>query len=183
MSAKRSTAGGPLRASSPERRSFLGALLGVGTVSVSALLSVPLIRFALHPLLSKTTETSWSDLGSVEELSSIALPIKRVIKVEQRDGWRKMVSEKSVYITKGADGRLRVLSSICPHLGCSIAWDESKGKFVCPCHRGIFAQDGTLLAGPPPRAMDELESKIEDGRLKVRYQYFRQLVPTKEVIG
>jgi hypothetical protein len=31
--------------------------------------------------------------------------------------------------------------------------------------------------------MDELDTRVEDDRLKVRYQYFRQLVPTKEVIG
>jgi hypothetical protein len=28
--------------------------------------------------------------------------------------------------------------------------------------------------------MDTLEAKVEDGTLKVRYQYFRQLVATKE---
>ena len=31
--------------------------------------------------------------------------------------------------------------------------------------------------------MDDLESKVEDGMLKVRYQYFRQLIPTKEVLA
>jgi menaquinol-cytochrome c reductase iron-sulfur subunit len=31
--------------------------------------------------------------------------------------------------------------------------------------------------------MDALESKVEDGILKVRYQYFRQLVPNKEVMA
>jgi hypothetical protein len=31
--------------------------------------------------------------------------------------------------------------------------------------------------------MDTLESKVDDGRLQVRFQYFRQLVATKEVIG
>ena len=36
---------------------------------------------------------------------------------------------------------------------------------------------------PPPRGMDELDAMVEDGRLKVRYQYFRQFVPTKEVIA
>ena len=167
----------------PGRRSFLGVLLGVGAVSVGALLSVPLVRFALHPVLAKTTETAPSDLGAIEEFSSITSPVKRLITVEQRDGWRKIISEKSVYVTKSADGQLRVLSSICPHLGCSIPWNEAKGQFVCPCHVGVFAPDGALIAGPPPRAMDELETKIECGRLKVRYQYFRQLVPAKEVIA
>jgi hypothetical protein len=31
--------------------------------------------------------------------------------------------------------------------------------------------------------MDQLESKVEDGVLKVHYEYFRQLVPDKEVIA
>ncbi len=167
----------------PGRRSFLGMLLGIGAVSVGALLSVPLVRFALHPVLARTTETAWSDLGAIDELSSITSPVKRVITIEQRDGWRKTISKKSVYVTRGADGQLRALSSVCPHLGCSIPWDEKKGQFVCPCHVGAFAADGALISGPPPRAMDEFETTVEDGRFKVRYQYFRQLVPTKEVIG
>jgi hypothetical protein len=31
--------------------------------------------------------------------------------------------------------------------------------------------------------MDELDARIEGGRLQVRYQYFRQLVPTREVLA
>jgi hypothetical protein len=31
--------------------------------------------------------------------------------------------------------------------------------------------------------MDELESKIENGILRVRFQYFRQLVAKKELVG
>jgi hypothetical protein len=31
--------------------------------------------------------------------------------------------------------------------------------------------------------MDDLESRVENGVLKVRYQYFRQLIPTKEVLA
>jgi len=38
------------------RRSFLGVLLALGSVFVGALLSVPLVRFALFPLLRRTTE-------------------------------------------------------------------------------------------------------------------------------
>jgi menaquinol-cytochrome c reductase iron-sulfur subunit len=157
--------------------------MGVGAAGVGAVLSIPLVRFTLHPILAKTTETAWSDLGAAEEFASITTPVKRLIKVEQRDGWRRVISEKSVYVTKSPDGRPRVLSSVCPHLGCAITWNESKTQFVCPCHVGIFAPDGALVSGPPPRAMDELETTVEDGQLKVKYQYFRQLVPTKEVIA
>ena len=165
------------------RRSFLGVLLGFGTVVMGAALSVPLLRVALHPLLSKTTETGWSDLGKAEEFASITAPMKKLITVEQRDGWRKIISQKAVYILPAKDGAPRVLSPICPHLGCSIPWSEAKQGFICPCHNAVFAANGARVAGPAPRAMDDLDCKIEDGVLKVRYQYFRQLIPTKEVLA
>jgi menaquinol-cytochrome c reductase iron-sulfur subunit len=165
------------------RRSFLGVLLGFGAVVVGAALSVPLLRFALHPLLTKTTDVGWSDIGKMEEFASLKAPLKKLITVDQRDGWRKIVSEKAIYILPAKDGVLRVLSPICPHLGCSIPWVEAKQQFICPCHTAIFTLDGTRVSGPAPRPMDDLESKVEEGVLKVRYQYFRQLVPTKEVLA
>src|SRR5207237_9444284 len=95
---------------SVSRRSFLGVLLGFGTVVMGAALSVPLIRFALHPLLTKTTEIGWSDVGKIDEFASLTAPAKRIIKVEQRDAWRQIISEKPVYIVPGKNGSVRVLS-------------------------------------------------------------------------
>jgi quinol---cytochrome c reductase iron-sulfur subunit, bacillus type len=165
------------------RRSFLGVLLGFGTVVMGAALSVPLIRFALHPLLTKTTEIGWSDVGKIDEFAPLTAPAKRVIRVEQRDAWRKIISEKPVYVVPAKNGTVRVLSPVCPHLGCSIPWNETKREFICPCHVAVFAMDGTKISGPAPRSMDDLESKVENGTLKVRYQYFRQLIPTKEAFS
>src|SRR6202022_1495653 len=50
-----------------DRRSFLGALLALGSVFVGALLSVPLIRFALFPLLRRTTDLKSSLVGPRSE--------------------------------------------------------------------------------------------------------------------
>jgi Rieske Fe-S protein len=166
----------------PARRSFFGLLLGAGMASVGGLLSVPLLRFVLHPLLSATTPLAWAEVGDAQELSAATGPVKKLITVEQRDGWRKIVSERAVYVIK-KNGQLSALSSICPHLGCSVAWQGDKDVFLCPCHGGQFAPDGKLLAGPPPRGLDALECKVADGVLKVQYQYFRQLVRDKEVLG
>ena len=165
------------------RRSFLGVLLGFGTVVMGAALSVPLIRFALHPLLTRTTEIGWSDVGKIDEFASLTAPAKRLIKVEQRDAWRRIISEKAIYVLPPKNGTARILSPICPHLGCSVPWNETKQEFICPCHVAVFAMDGTKVSGPAPRSMDDLESKIENGMLKVRYQYFRQLIPTKEPLS
>ena len=165
------------------RRSFLGVLLGFGTVIMGAALSVPLIRFTLHPLLTKTTNIGWSEVGQIDEFASLSAPAKRLIKVEQRDAWRKIISEKAVYVLPPKNGSVRILSPICPHPGCSIPWNETKQEIICPCHVAVFAMSGTKISGPSPRSMDDLESKVEDGMLKVRYRYFRQLVPTKEALS
>jgi menaquinol-cytochrome c reductase iron-sulfur subunit len=165
------------------RRSFLGALLGVGSIFVGALLSVPLIRFALFPLLRRTTELKSSPVGALSEFSSLTEPAMRTIQIEQVDGWRKAISEKAVYITKDKQGKLRILSSICPHLGCTVPWNQERGEFVCPCHGATFTPDGSRISGPSQRDMDTLETSVHDGQLLVRFQYFRQLVSDKEVIG
>jgi menaquinol-cytochrome c reductase iron-sulfur subunit len=171
---------------SPEaasRRSYLGWLTGLCTAGVGAVLFWPLVRFSLYPLRVRTTEVKWSDVGPVSDFLSVTVPVQRSITVEQVDGWRKIVSEKVVYVTKRATGQLQILSAVCPHLGCSVPWSDANKKFVCPCHTAIFDATGSNLSGPAPRAMDSLESQVQNGRLMVRYQYFRQLVPVKEVIG
>src|ERR1700688_4604120 len=106
-----------------DRRSFLGALLGVGSVFVGGLLSVPLIRFALFPLLRRTTELQSSPVGAMSEFSALTEPAMRNVQIEFLDGWRKTISEKAVYVTTDKDGQLRVLTSVCPHLGCTIPWN------------------------------------------------------------
>lgn len=165
------------------RRSFLGVLLGLGSFFVGALLSVPLIRFALFPLLRRTTDLKSSSVGELGEFSSLTEPAMRTIQIEQVDGWRKAVSEKAVYVTKDSQGQLRVLTSICPHLGCTVPWNKEKKEFACPCHGATFAADGSRVSGPSLRGMDTLETSVQDGQLLVRFQYFRQLVSDKEVIG
>ena len=111
---KTSSPGLPLES----RRSFLGVLLGLGSVFVGGLLSVPLIRFALFPILRRTTELKESPVGALTDFSSLTEPVMRTIQIEQVDGWRKAISEKAVYVTRDTQGQLRVLTSICPHLGC-----------------------------------------------------------------
>ena len=167
----------------PNRRSFLGALVGVGAVFVGGLLSVPLIRFALFPLIRRTTELKSAPVGAISEFASLTEPAMRTIHIEQIDGWRKTISEKVIYVTKDSQDQLRVLTSICPHLGCTVPWNKEKNQFVCPCHGAIFTKDGSMVSGPSLRGMDALDTSVQDGQLLVRFQYFRQLVADKEVVG
>ena len=168
---------------SPGRRSFVLALFGLSGAAVGAMLAVPLVRFVTYPMRKGGADTTWSNLGPVADFLSLSEPISKTITLERRDAWQTTSSQTAVYVLPPKDGKITVLSPICPHLGCSVRWVGAEDKFMCPCHAGVFRATGERIAGPPPRSMDSLESRVEDGLLKVRYQYFRQLVPEKEVMA
>jgi menaquinol-cytochrome c reductase iron-sulfur subunit len=167
----------------PARRSFLAVVIAASLAVFAALASIPLIRFALYPLFAKTSETEWSEVGPAASFESLSSPVEKLVAVTQRDGWRQIVSQRPVYVTRDKQGHLQVLSAVCPHLGCEVPWSPERQEFFCPCHGSAFAPDGSRIAGPAPRGLDSLATAIQNGQLKVRYQYFRQLLPYKEVAG
>ena len=50
--------------------------------------------------------------------------------------------------------RFAAYSQSCTHLMCPVHFNAEKNQLVCPCHEGFFAaEDGRVLAGPPPRPL------------------------------
>lgn len=166
--------------STSTRRSFLGVLLGLGSAGVGLLLAAPVVRFIFYPITAKTRDSEWAEVGPLSEFANMDSPMRRTLDLVQRDGWRKIVNTQVIYIDR-VNGNLAALSSICPHLGCAASWQDSEKKFMCPCHGGVFSRNGSRISGPPPRGMDALETKVVDGKLMVRYQYFRPNVPNRQV--
>jgi menaquinol-cytochrome c reductase iron-sulfur subunit len=165
------------------RRSFFGTLLLIGSAGMGAVLAIPVLRYVLYPLYAKSGKNIWSPIGAMDSFANLSKPILTPVDLKQVDGWREVDSSQTVYVTKDTRGTLTVLSSICPHLGCAVAWREGQHDFYCPCHGSVFGPDGTAVSGPSPRGMDPLPNKTEDGKLLVQFQYFRENVPNREVLS
>lgn len=60
-----------------------------------------------------------------------------------------------VMIKRTEDG-FRAFSSVCPHLGCRVHWEDAGKRFFCPCHNGVFNADGKAVSGPPADAGQSL---------------------------
>lgn len=45
------------------------------------------------------------------------------------------------------------LSKICTHEGCTVAFNSSANKLMCPCHGATFNTGGTVLQGPASRPL------------------------------
>jgi len=54
------------------------------------------------------------------------------------------------------DSGFKAFSTVCPHLGCRVHWEEDKNEFFCPCHKGVFTSEGVAIAGPPADAGQSL---------------------------
>lgn len=165
------------------RRSFFASLLGIGGAAMGALLAIPVLRYVLYPLYAKGAGIKWSEVAPLAEIAADGAPVLKTVTFVQSDGWREVVTSQSVYVGRKEDGSLRVLSSICPHLGCTISWQAARNEFVCPCHGGVFTRDGKRVSGPPPRGMDELPSEVSGGKLMVQFEYFRPNVPNEELLS
>lgn len=162
------------------RRSFLGVLLGLASTTVGAFLGIPVVRYLLYPLTSRSASTGWSVAGTSVEVAASPVPVSRTLHLKERDGWQETESSPTVYLIQNG-GSVQALSAICPHLGCTVPWDASRNAFVCPCHGGVFGPDGAYRSGPPRRGMDVLQTKVTDGNVMVKYQTFRPDVPNKQV--
>ncbi len=50
-------------------------------------------------------------------------------------------------------GKLHLMSAVCTHLGCTVAWDPAAGNFECPCHGSRFGPTGEVVDGPASRPL------------------------------
>lgn len=146
------------------RRSFLQILpLGVlGAVFVS--IGGAAFRF-LRPRLYAASDR-WLDVANLSELTG-PQPLTRKIVTEQIAGWAVTTEEHNVFVLPAKGNQ--VLSAVCPHEGCEVAWDANATRFSCPCHESFFAADGARISGPAPRGLDPLPMRVQDGKLQVQY--------------
>ncbi len=57
------------------------------------------------------------------------------------------------------DQGFKVLSLVCPHLGCTV--NVNTDGFVCPCHGSRFLADGSLRNGPASHPLTSLKADID----------------------
>ncbi|MGV3618850.1 MAG: FAD-dependent oxidoreductase [Fimbriimonas sp.] len=71
------------------------------------------------------------------------------------------VNGEKVAAYRDLSARLHVVSPICTHMGCDLAWNAAETSWDCPCHGSRFDYEGNVIQGP---AVENLERKeiLED---------------------
>ncbi len=143
----------------------------------SAIIGIPAVGALIGPALRRE-EANWLPLGDPASFRA-GVPVAVNLSITSQDGWIKTTQVKTVWVVAQPGGDITVFNGRCTHLGCAYSWQAAGSRFACPCHGGIFALDGSVQAGPPPRPLDGLQTRVQDGVLQVQYQDFRLGIPTK----
>lgn len=108
------------------------------------------------------------------------VPIRVDFTETVRDAWVEGRATRGIWLYSEDGEAFTVYNARCTHLGCSYGFDKDRGVFHCPCHHGLFdLRTGAVVDGPPPRGLDTLETRVEDGFLLVAYRDFREGVADK----
>ena len=150
---------------SPERRRFL-ARVCVGLGAGCGALGVPMVGFTLGPLLQKAPIV-WRAVGKLSDFT-----IGETTNVSLVDSsplpWAGITAKNAVWLRRTGDKEFVAFAVNCAHLGCPVRWMPGARLFMCPCHGGVYYEDGSVAAGPPPHGLAKFPARVEGDQVLVR---------------
>jgi menaquinol-cytochrome c reductase iron-sulfur subunit len=176
---------GPIESSSrsvtaPGRRSLLGWLAFLSGAAASAAVGVPIVGYVFGAL--RRRKTLWLSLGAVgrfplneTRLETFDNPL--------RQPWDGITARVGVYVRNLGPDRKRdeqflIFAINCTHLGCPVTWFPESGLFMCPCHGGVYYENGERASGPPPRGLYHCVWRVRRGRLEIQAPHLPTLQDT-----
>ena len=152
------------------RKAFVTTTVGVLGGVMAAMVGLPAVGYLISPATKKQQSEAWIPAGEVDSYP-IGVPTLFSFTRTKINGWEKTVNSHSVYILRKSETEsdFLTLSNVCTHLSCRVNWDEETQVYPCPCHAAHFDINGLVIDGPPPRQLDRLETKVEEGILFIHF--------------
>lgn len=147
------------------RRTLLGLLVnGIGAV-VTVVVGIPAMITALSPVIRRDPTARWEPVGRAEAFA-VGSTTRAAVEVPRQDP-AQALREKGVYVWRPSEKEFVVFSRNCTHLSCPVLFTPGSSWFYCPCHGGIFAQDGTAMRGPTNRPLYRYALRVRNGMIEI----------------
>lgn len=182
MQEKHGSPARPVRATPPKRHLSRRAIL-TGSAAVAASVTIGagvghVADMAMHHMADPSivvkvaSPTDWFAVMNAADLGSQAVKFRAETQsgsplltgyIVRSDGTNGDTSEK---------GALLAMSAACTHKGCIVDWSGNDRRFHCPCHGGVFTQDGGPDSGksaiPYIKPLPSLDVRVANGQIQVR---------------
>ena len=153
------------RTSECTRRQFF-VRLGIILSSVAgALAAIPVIGSILEPIF-RTPPPEWRAVGLLESFIEGETVLVKFIDSSPLP-WAGVTAETAAWLRRAGQTDFIAFSVNCAHLGCPVRWIAGAKLFMCPCHGGVYYEDGSVAAGPPPRGLYQYPVRINDGQVEI----------------
>lgn len=153
------------------RRTLLSWLSYGLQACIAGAIAVPGVQYILAGL--RPARRKQSAHQRVARLSDLRTdqPLQVAIMGKKQDGWTtaesQVVGRVWLVRSEGPQPQVQAFTSLCPHMGCQVAWHAHTSNFVCPCHRAAFGKSGEPVPvgesgerNHAPRGLDALDCQI-----------------------
>lgn len=145
------------------RRKFLTWVTGILGGCAGVLAGIPVLGVLVAPLRRKHKwEPLKLDLAQIPSDGFKQIPHT----VKEDAGYLVTKRTFTLWVRRAGDDVI-AFSATCTHLNCNVGWNGATREFICPCHDGRFADDGSVKGGPPTKPLFRFETSVEEGTVTV----------------
>jgi len=83
--------------------------------------------------------------------------VEKFSEVKTYEGKIMLIEGAKHAVHRDGDGKLHIVSAVCPHMGCIVHWNTAEQSWDCPCHGSRFSKDGEVLEGPAINPLRRIE--------------------------
>ncbi len=78
------------------------------------------------------------------------------------------IVKNGVIIIRKSSTEYVALSTVCTHESCTVNYNSSSNRLVCPCHGSIFSNSGQVIQGPATSPLPSYSTSVAGDVLTVK---------------
>jgi len=146
------------------RQFFTHISITLGSIA-AVMVGIPIVGSVLAPIVKKPRPI-WRPVGELKSFT-----VGDIVKVSFIDSsplpWAGVTAESAAWLHRQGQEEFTAFSVNCAHLGCPVRWVAGAKLFMCPCHGGVYYEDGSVAAGPPPRGLYNYPVRVHNGQVEI----------------
>ncbi|MEO7314371.1 MAG: Rieske (2Fe-2S) protein [Ginsengibacter sp.] len=147
------------------RKFFMKLSLGVAGLG-AAVAAVPVVSALLAPLL-ETPDQKWRTVGKLDEFAVGSTKLVTFIDADPKP-YAGTTAKSGAWLRRDEKNNFIAFAVNCTHLGCPVRWENEAHLFMCPCHGGVYYEDGSVAAGPPPKSLTKYQVRVLNNDVQIK---------------
>lgn len=147
------------------RKFFLKVSLGLAGIGAVAT-AIPVVSALVAPLL-ETPDQQWRTVGKLDDFQPGTTNMVTFTNADPKP-YAGVTAQSAAWLRREDQNSFIAFAVNCTHLGCPVRWEKGAQLFMCPCHGGVYYEDGTVAAGPPPFPLTRYQVRVVNNEVQIK---------------